>query len=340
MENKKSFWSKPEGFTGALTLGAIGVAGLFFWSKIVVFLLMVVTNTLYLIAGLVVLAGVLYVLMDPKFRNLVWYFYTTFMKKMTSVFIQMDPIAIMKTYLEHLKDKQKEMENQIEKLAGQIGVLNREVKTNEENIETNGKKYDYAKRQGDQMALSFIQKEVGRLTEANKKLNNIKLVLSKTGEQLKTLHKGTEYFIQDMTSEIRTKEVEYRAIKASTNAINAAKSIINGDRDKKSVYDESVEFLRDDMGRRVGEIENFMQTSASFIEKMDLQNGIYDEAGFQELEQMQNKLFIDTLNNTNSPVPISNQQSLPQAQTQFIEVKPVEVPQLADHAKENIKKFF
>ena len=133
--------------------------------------------------------------------------------------------------------------------------------------------------------------QIGRLEDSNSKLNNVLVVMEKTLEQLEVMHKNAEFFIIDMESQIKTKEVEYKAIKASSNAVKAAKSILNGDKNKKMMYDESLEVLSEDMGKRVGEIEFFMKTSASFIEKMDIQSGIYDEEGFKQLEQMNTKFF-------------------------------------------------
>lgn len=285
-ENKKSFWSKPEGFTGTLFLAGLGIAGIMLWSKIVPFLLLMVTNTIYLVAGLAILGILLYVIIDPSFRNLAWYLYKSTMKKITSVFIQMDPIGIMKTYLTHLKEKQEEMFQQVEKLAQEIGVLSKTINNNQNTIQKNLDLRTSAIKQNNEPEANLALREIGRMTDSNAKLNKVKVVMSKMQEQLELIHKNSSYFIRDMESEIRVKEVEYKALKASTNAIHSAKSIINGDLNKKMMFDESLELLSDDMGRRVGEIEFFMKTSSSFIEKMDLQNGIYDEEGFRALEKM------------------------------------------------------
>ncbi len=290
-ESKKSFWNRPEGITGMLTIGAIGIAGLYFWGKIVPFLLLMVTNTIYLIGGLLALGGILYVLFDPRWRNLVWFMYQAAMKTITSAFIQMNPIIIMKTYLDHLKDKKAEMWSQIEKLAQQIGVLRRTINTNQTDIERSrliGKK---AMELNNQHETQLAANKIGRLEDSNNKLNNVLIVMEKTLEQLEAMHKNAEFFIIDMESEIKTKENEYKAIKASSNAVKAAKSILNGDKNKKMMYDESLEVLSEDVGKRVGEIEFFMKTSASFIERMDIQNGIYDEEGYRQLEQMNTKFF-------------------------------------------------
>ncbi len=290
-ESKKSFLNRPEGITGMLTIGAIGIAGLYFWGKIVPFLLLMVTNTIYLIGGLLALGGILYVLFDPRLRNLVWFMYQAAMKSITSAFIEMNPIIIMKTYLDHLKDKKAEMWAQIEKLAQQIGVLRRTINTNQTDIERSrlvGKK---AIELNNQHETQLAANKIGRLEDSNNKLNNVLIVMEKTLGQLEAMHKNAEFFIIDMESEIKTKENEYKAIKASSNAVKAAKSILNGDKNKKMMYDESLEVLSEDMGKRVGEIEFFMKTSASFIEKMDIQNGIYDEEGYRQLEQMNTKFF-------------------------------------------------
>ena len=67
----KSFWEKPEGKTGFLfAAGALGALG-FGLYKILPFLIAIASNTLYLAGLLMALGALIYMILDPKVRNLV-----------------------------------------------------------------------------------------------------------------------------------------------------------------------------------------------------------------------------------------------------------------------------
>jgi len=56
--------------------------------------------------------------MDPQVRNLAWYLYKSIMKGITGLFIQIDPVGIIETYVAHLRKQLENLEGQIETLSG------------------------------------------------------------------------------------------------------------------------------------------------------------------------------------------------------------------------------
>ena len=120
LSKPKSFWTRPEGKTGLIFLLAI-LAGLGY----VVFnflpqILAFASNLLGLVVVLLVLGAIIYLALDPKFRTLLSYMYKSAMRKITSMFITIDPIGILKNYVEDLQDNLKKMGEQIGALRGQI----------------------------------------------------------------------------------------------------------------------------------------------------------------------------------------------------------------------------
>ena len=53
---------------------------------------------------LLVLGAIIYMILDPKTRNLTWYMYKSAMRWITSIFVKIDPIGILKSYVEDLRD--------------------------------------------------------------------------------------------------------------------------------------------------------------------------------------------------------------------------------------------
>ena len=114
----KGFWDRPEGVTGGLFMAAIVLGGGYLLYKALPTLISLAENTLYLAGILAALAGLIYVVLDPKMRNLVWYMYKSVMRWVTGLFVQLDPIGILKSYIEDLKDNLGSMNTQISKLNG------------------------------------------------------------------------------------------------------------------------------------------------------------------------------------------------------------------------------
>jgi len=50
-----------------------------------------------------------------------------------------------------------------------------------------------------------------------------------------------------------------------------------------------MENIVDDISNKVGEMERFMEVSSTFIDSIDLQNGVYEQKGLQLLEKMENE---------------------------------------------------
>ena len=79
----KGFWERPEGVAGGLFMAAIVLGGGFLLYKALPTLINLAENTLYLAGMLAALAGVVYVVLDPKMRNLVWSMYKSVMRWLT-----------------------------------------------------------------------------------------------------------------------------------------------------------------------------------------------------------------------------------------------------------------
>ena len=51
------------------------------------------------------------------------------------------------------------------------------------------------------------------------------------------------------------------------------------------IAEQQVEAVVDDVGNKVGEMEQFMSMSENFMQSIDLQNGVFEEQGLKMLEK-------------------------------------------------------
>ena len=70
-------------------------------------------------------------------RNLIWYIYKSIMRWVTGIFVQIDPIGVLKSYIDDLKDNLSKMNVQIGKLRGQMSQLKSIMDQNKKDIENN-----------------------------------------------------------------------------------------------------------------------------------------------------------------------------------------------------------
>jgi len=88
-----------------LFLGAAAI-GLY---KVLPFIISLLSNTLYAAGLLAVLGGIIYVILDPKFRTLVSYMYKSVMRGITGVFVTLNPITIIENYIRDMEEQREDM---------------------------------------------------------------------------------------------------------------------------------------------------------------------------------------------------------------------------------------
>ncbi len=286
---QKSFWSRPEGIAGILFLVAGVIGGGVLLSAVLPTLIALAQNTLYLAGMLAALAAVVFVALDPKMRNLVWYMYKSVMRWITGIFVKIDPISILKSYIEDLEDNLRSMSKQIGALRGQMRQLKGTMDTNNADIQKNMTIADRAKKQSDEKNMSLSARKAGRLQEANAKYDVLYKRMEILYRVLTKMYENSELVLEDTKDQVNLKEQEYKAIAASHSAIRSAMSIISGDPDQRALYDQALEALAEDVGQKVGEMERFMDTSKNLMASIDLQNGVFEDEGLRLLEKWENE---------------------------------------------------
>lgn len=301
----KSFWKRPEGLTGIIFLAAVGVGAYFLITKLpwaVIF-----ANTLYLAATLAVGGAILYMVLDPKVRNLVWYMYKSVMRSVTSWFVQIDPIGILKSYIEDLEDNLGNMRKQIGNLRGQMRKIQTLLEENHKEIDQNMKLASAAKDKGQDQQLLLASRKAARLKESNAKYEVLLQKMEVLYRILTKMHSNSEILLEDTRSQVQLKEQERKAIRTSHSAMRSAMSVISGDPDKRAMFDMAMESIADDVANKVGEMERFMEASSNFLASVDLQQGVFQEEGLKMLEKWEKESTLMLMDKTANPLPDASQ---------------------------------
>jgi len=300
----KTFWQRPEGVTGTIFLVGIlaGLGYLLYVSLPVLIPLM--QNILYLSIMLIALAAIIYMVLDPKMRNLVWYMYKSVMRWVTGLFVQIDPIGILKSYVDDLKDSLGKMSKQIGVLRGQMRKIQTLIETNNADIQKNMQLASVAKKQDNDSQVVLATRKAARLQESNEKYSTLLQRMEILYRILDKMYKNSEILLEDTQDQVKVKEQEYKAIKTSHSAMKSAMSIISGDPDKRAIFDMALEHIADDLANKVGEMERFMDLSSNFMASIDLQNGVFEEQGLKMLEEYEKQsslLLMPGMRESSSP---------------------------------------
>ncbi len=297
----KSFWERPEGITGMIFLAAVAIGGGFALYNIIPLIYSLAQSVLGLTALLLTLGAVLYMILDPKVRNLAWYFYKSVMRWVTSIFVNLDPIGILRSYVEELEDNLRKMKRQVSKLRGQMHKLREVIHNNQKDIQSNLNLASKAKANDERATMILKSRKAGRLKESNMRLEDLYKKMEVMYRVLTRMHENSHILKEDIKDQVAVKEQERKAIHASNSAMKSAMSIISGDPDKRAMFDAAMEAIAEDVSKKVGEMERFMKMSASFMESLDLQNGVYEEKGLKMLEEWEkegNSLLLGIEKNT------------------------------------------
>lgn len=284
-KNSKSFWTKPEGITGGLFLVGFLVLAGFLIFNFLPFLLGLTQTTLGMAGLLGTLGVIVFMALDTKTRTLIRYMFKSSMRWLTGMFVQMDPIAILKNYVDDLKSNLKKMRKQLFQLRGQMHSLGEMIHNNKKDIKSNLDLAKEARDSNQENVMILKSRKAGRLKESNVKLEALYKRMNVLYRVLSKMKDNSAILVEDIEDQVKIKDQERKAIRASHGAMKSAMNIIKGDADKRMMFDQALEAVADDVSQKVGEMERFMELSEDFMNSIDLQNGIYEEKGMEMLEK-------------------------------------------------------
>lgn len=207
------------------------------------------------------------------------------MRWITGLFVKIDPIRILSSYVEDLNDNIRKMRRQMGQLRGQMHQLREIIYNNEKQIQEEIVLADEARRQNKENVLLLKTRKVARLRDSTDRLEDLYNRMEVLYQVLEKMYENSEILLEDVRDQVYLKEQEREAIMAGRTAMESAMSVINGDEDRKEIFDEALEVVADDVSHKVGEMEEFITMSENFMNSIDLRSGIFREKGLKMLEK-------------------------------------------------------
>lgn len=319
-QDLKSFWSRPEGKTGMIFIVLTAAALVYGWGMIVPFIVSMLSDTLHMIYLAAILAAVLWVIFSSRTHLL----FRLIMRWITGLIIDIDPIGILKDHLSQMRKRRDLMSQQISNVSGQIQYLKNIIDKNQALANENMRLAAHAKKmatstadQNEQLRMALQMKakanQAGRLQKSNlsyqqllNKLQNIYDLLSKWAVHI-------DFYIEDTDNEVKQAEIEYKTINTAYRAYRTALSVIKGTGDEKELYNQTMEKLAEEAGRKLGEMEDFQRLAQNFMDTIDLENGAVETDALEKLDAYEQKLLTSGATDmpfllpgaTAAPVPVA-----------------------------------
>lgn len=283
------------------------LAGGFGWAALHVFptITEILNNSLYLGLSLAAIGAVVYMATEPMARNLITTAFQTVVRGITGLFVKLDPIRVMKNHLEDMADNIDKLSRQIGQLRGQMRNLRGIIDQNKADMQRQLLQAEKAKSQHDQKELILSSRKAARLKASNEKYEKLYAQMDHLHDILTRMYTHAEIVYEDTQDQIRLREIDYKAIRTSRKAMEGARNVI-ADTQNKTRFEEALQALAEDISRKTGEMERFVDLSKNFMDSVDLENAVYAEDGLKMLESLESSLLDTPVSDTTGPAPDEN----------------------------------
>lgn len=287
----KSWWDKPDGIVGQVIIGilvaliALGI--LINLNPIIAWLALLAQNTLKLALFSGAIGALFLFFTNKRVRATIFYLFQTVVRSFTGLVIELDPIAILKTYLDTMLKNIQKTGEQIGKLRGSISTLTAKKDQASESMQNSAALLKQARIKNIQGQIVLHANQVGRLEKVIKTYDNLLLKLNGLLAVLQKIYENTQIVYEDTKNDIEIKESEWESIKMASSAMKSAMSAISGDPDQRAIYEQALSYMQDDLGMKVGEMQQFLVDTNKLMDTIDLQSDANVDRGLAIVNQLE-----------------------------------------------------
>jgi hypothetical protein len=292
VKDKKNVWQRPENWFTWAGIAVLGYGAVRAIDVALPLLTRVLENVLYtsFLAGGTALVG--WLLVNKDVHRLAWYAYKSAMRWVTRRFVEIDPIAIMRTFIVQLEGNLGAISEAIGALRGQIRKLEAKIQATTQKQEQSMNMAARAKALGEQRGMraemALQMRRAGRAEKSNITyqglLNRMKTHLA----VMEKVQEASSLMVADIKDTVEEEAEKRKMIEASHQAMTASRRIL-AEGEQRELYDLAMEQVTTDYYSKLGEIEQFMDDSTHFINTMDLENGVYEADALFRLEEWEKR---------------------------------------------------
>lgn len=265
-----------------LPIIGLGIVGFWFWGTIAEFVQQTLKSTLYTVlygAPLAILAGSIFL-----YPMAWWMGYKSLCKKITSIFIKIDPLSFMDRYVDVLSEKLDNLNKIKVELKGRFVASDRRIISLQKEMKDHLRLGQAAIEQKQQTIASLE----GKRYEGAKK--SIELYtpnherMKKSLEFLDALGENWGMSIIELREEIARKREEFEVLRDQAKALHMAEAFLSGNTPEGQVYQESLKALEASVTQKIAYIEDFEKRSRNIMDGIKVENQAQHDEGLAALE--------------------------------------------------------
>ena len=286
---KRTFWQKPEGKVGVGILTALGLALGYAFVRLLPTLIQIAENTLYL-AALVGVMALLYAIVFVWDRPRTLFFYALQMisRWVTSNFVEMDPVAILKGFVKQMKQRREVIQDRLGRIVGVKRMVEAKVAKSEKERQAALRLAQAAKSQHDEDGLNAHAEIAARRARDIEEYRSMAEQVEAIEKLLRRVLRRADYHIQTAEDEANQLADKHTITGAVASATAAAHGIF-GDSDLAEVRDMAAERIRDDYEARLGELQTLIDLT-DFDHAVDLSQMAFRQEGLAQLAEAEKKV--------------------------------------------------
>src|SRR5258708_26250074 len=241
MQGLKNFWQRPEGTVGKVVLVLGGIAVAYGFVQMLPFLIAAATDTLHLAILIGAILLLIFIVTDKRVLTLGKLIFQSVMRYLTGLFIELDPIGILKNYIAGMKKNLAVMDEQLGNLNGSIRTLQNQLDANQKEAEHSIALANQADKKMAAGNLSPLdqqqylaakvtnQRHAASLLNINKSLTDLRDKLQVLYNQLIPSTATAEFQAPHKQNPVSQEEMRRKALKKASSVFQAAKKIFRGD---------------------------------------------------------------------------------------------------------------
>ncbi len=294
-------WQQPEKVAGWVVLGGAAAAGVYYWGRIVPYLVDIVFDSVKLSIGLGLLFGLFLLVTNKRIQTGLWYAGQRILRTAAGIFVNTDPIGIMEDYIRNTEKEARQMEGEIGHIEGAHELVKRKLAANSTQMQEYLALADSATRQGEKDAAESYASRAAQILDYNQRLQPMATTTANVSVVMRQILKAALRQIDGSKFKVGLLKDEYELVKRTSSGMRAAMNILRGDPDKKYFFDLATDRVAQDMAQQLGQIKQAMRYSQEFVKEMDIQNGVMSEKGQRLLDRYQKGDF-NALLTTDKPL--------------------------------------
>lgn len=293
----KGFWQRTEGTWGMVIVALLGVAGLMMLKIVLPSIIGILTMTTAAFGQAIVaavlasiLAAILWVLFLSPFPKLLGYWFKASVRRLTNVFVAVYPIEIMQGFIEKMSDKKQVFMTKKADIRKQQRVVEESIDQVKRELEESLTMMKVAQKKNMQMEVTLAANEAGRAKDDLDKLLQPSLAQLKVlYDRLDRVEQVIDFKIRDMKGQVKSMHRQNEISKSTKGALSAAWSVLRGGDSDQELYDSAVEYVVDDYRQTMGAVDDFMYSTETILNGVDLKKGLWEEKALQMLADLEGK---------------------------------------------------